>query len=262
MQTPSPDSNPVILPHDIVGPVSRPRAIDVPGLVNARDLGGLPRRQGGTTPTGVFCRSESIDRVDTDGWEALWRLGIRSVVDLREDDERDGDRGRRPDWLTTIPVAVDGNENTEFWTDYIDSGRAGTAMYYLPHLAAMPERTGAALAAIVDAPAGGVLFHCAAGRDRTGLIAMLLLSAVDVEPESIVTDYLETVRLGATRAAALGREDNEPRIDAHLQTLGTTTEQAFTDALAGLDLDAFLDHSGLDDAQRRALSTWRGNLPA
>ncbi len=198
----------------------------------------------------------------TDGWEALWRLGIRSVVDLREDDERDGDRGRRPDWLTTIPVAVDGNENTEFWTDYIDSGRAGTAMYYLPHLAAMPERTGAALAAIVDAPAGGVLFHCAAGRDRTGLIAMLLLSAVDVEPESIVTDYLETVRLGATRAAALGREDNEPRIDAHLQTLGTTTEQAFTDALAGLDLDAFLDHSGLDDAQRRALSTWRGNLPA
>ena len=54
----------------------------------------------------------------------------------------------------------------------------------------MPERTVAVLHALATAPPGGVLFHCAAGRDRTGLIAAILLTAADVEPEAIVTDYL------------------------------------------------------------------------
>lgn len=54
----------------------------------------------------------------------------------------------------------------------------------------MPERTVAVLQSLSTAPPGGVLFHCAAGRDRTGLIAAILLTVADVEPEAIVTDYL------------------------------------------------------------------------
>lgn len=241
---------------------TRSRALAIDGLVNARDLGGLRRRSGRLTPRGVFYRSENVDRITPTGWEAAWAEGIRTVVDLRQPGERARDTGRRPSWLTTVPVDLDGLQNREFWRGYWDNGLVGTALYYLPHLAAMPERAGAALSAIVSAPPGGVLFHCMGGRDRTGMIAMLLLAAADAEPEEIVDDYLETVRLGQARAAAAGREDDEPQIEEFCLAHGTTTEGAFRAAVAGLDLAALLEAADVGAQERDALFTWRGTLSA
>jgi protein-tyrosine phosphatase len=237
-----------------------PRALRVQGLVNGRDLGGLRRRDGTTTPAKVFYRSESLDSITGDGWDELRAEGIRTVVDLRQPAERERDRGHRPEWLTTRHVDLDGLDNQVFWADYWDNGLCGTALYYLAHLEAMPERTAAALSAIVDAPAGGVLFHCGSGRDRTGLIAMVLLAAIDTEPDDIVDDYLETVRLGDRRAAMAERPNAEPDLDALCQRHGTTTEGAFRAALDGFDLATFLDRAGIGEADRELLSTWRGTL--
>ena len=162
------------------------------------------------------------------------------MVDLRQQVERDQDTSPRPAWLTTRHVDHDGlDEHPEFWVDYWETGLVGTALYYLPHLAALPERTGAVLAALAEAPEGGVLFHCMAGRDRTGLIAAILLSAVDTEPEAIVEDYLETVR----RASAGPREPRarpRPRWRPSARRTAPAPEGAFRDALAGLDVDALL----------------------
>ena len=96
------------------------------------------------------------------------------------------------------------------------------------------------------------------GRDRTGMIAMILLAAIDTEPEQIVDDYLETVRLGDLRAASAKRNNAEPDIDALCQRHGTTTESAFRTALQGFDLTRFLDSVGLSGADQQLLSTWRG----
>jgi protein-tyrosine phosphatase len=236
------------------------RALLVDGLVNARDLGGLRRADGGRTPRGVLFRSENIDWITGDGWQQLHDAGIRTVVDLRQPGERDLDGSRRPEWLTTIAVDLDGLDNAVFWADYWESGKVGTALYFLPHLRAMPERAGAALAAIVTAPPGGVLFHCMAGRDRTGMIAMILLAAVGVVEDDIVDDYLETVRLGEVRAANSGRENAEPKLEELCRLHGTTTEGAFRSALAGLDLAGILRSAGVTDPAREALMTWRGTV--
>ncbi|HEY5221791.1 MAG TPA: tyrosine-protein phosphatase [Microbacteriaceae bacterium] len=238
------------------------RTLGVDGLVNARDLGGLRRSDGSTTPRGAFYRSENIDSVTPAGWEQLRETGIRSVVDLRQPDERARDTQARPDWLTTLEVDLDGLENRAFWQDYWDNGLVGTALYFLPHLRALPERSGSVLRALADAPPGGVLFHCMGGRDRTGQIAMLLLAAADVEAKEIVDDYLETVRLGEVRAASGGWENAEPRIEAFCVAHGTTTEGAFRDALAGLDLPAFFAAARLDAETITSARTWRGALPA
>jgi len=237
------------------------RTLHLDGLANARDLGGLRRIGGGVTPRGVFVRSENVDRLSPAGWDAIEAAGIRTVVDLRRPGEREGDRSRRPAWVTTVAVDLDGTENHEFWQGYWDSGLVGTALYYLPHLRAMPERAVAALGAIVSAPPGGVLFHCMGGPDRTGMIAMLLLAAVDVDPAEIIDDYLETIRRGDLRAAAANTSNDEAELEALCHRHGTSTRDAFADALHELDLAGVLGDGGMSVENRRALSTWRGAIP-
>lgn len=237
------------------------RTLHAEGLTNARDLGGLPRRDGSLTPSGVFLRSESVDHLTPAGWQQVHDAGVRSVLDLRQPTERAGDRSARPDWLTTLPVDHDGLEDhPEFWVDYWESGLVGTALYYLPHLAALPERTGAVLTALANAPEGGVLFHCMGGRDRTGLVAAVLLLAADVDPEAIVDDYLETVRRGYLRAATVNRNNAEAELEALCATQGTSTEGAFREALAGLDLARLLDDAAVPQEVRDRLFSWRGAL--
>lgn len=168
----------------------------------------------------------------------------------------------RPRWTSSHRRHddVDGLDNEDFWRDYLDNGLLGTAVYYLPHLAAMPERSVAALSAVVNAPAGGVLFHCMGGRDRTGMIALLLLAAIGTTAEDIVDDYLETVRLADIRAARAERDNDEVERDALCRRHGTTTEDAFRAALTQLDLVRVLDLGGMTASDRAALRTWRGAL--
>jgi protein tyrosine/serine phosphatase len=234
------------------------REVEVDGLVNIRDLGGLERQNGSMTPSGVFFRSENVDAITEKGWEQLRALGVATVVDLRQTRERARDCSARPNWLTTRAVDLDGWENQMFWKDYWDNGLVGTALYYTPHLTEMPDRAGAALSAIVSAPPGGVLFHCMGGRDRTGMIAMLLLSAIDTKPDEIAHDYLVTVRRGEIRAARADRTNDEPSLEEFCRRHGTTTERAFRDALAALELESLLDRSGMPTAERVALRSWRG----
>ena len=233
--------------------------LEADGLTNARDLGGLPRKDGSATPSGVFFRSENVDRLTPAGWDQVYAAGVRSVVDLRQQVERDQDTSPRPAWLTTLHVDHDGlDEHPDFWVDYWETGLVGTALYYLPHLAALPQRTGAVLAALAEAPEGGVLFHCMAGRDRTGLVAAILLSAVDTEPDAIVEDYLETVRRASLDPG--NREEAEAEMEAFCATYSTSTEGAFRDALAGLDVDAIFDAAALPGDVRSRVLSWRGSV--
>jgi protein tyrosine/serine phosphatase len=244
-----------------IAPMQRGRStVAIDGLVTVRDLGGLRRADGSLTPFGVFLRSENVDAVTERGWEQLRDLGVRTVVDLRQPGERERDVNGRPSWLTTCTVDLDGLENAEFWKDYWENGLVGTALYYLPHLTALPERSGAALSAIATAPPGGVLFHCMGGRDRTGMIAMLLLLAANADPEEIVSDYMETIRRGELRAAHGKRPNDEPELEEFCRSHGTTTEQAFRDALESVDIDTVLANAGVPPADRRLLETWRGTL--
>jgi hypothetical protein len=126
----------------------------------------------------------------------------------------------------------------------------------------MPERAGKALSALANAPAGGVLFHCMGGRDRTGLISLLLLAAVDVEADEIVSDYMETVRLGDVRAASAKRNNEEPLLEQLCATRGATTEGAFRDVLRQLDLASFFKAANLDPTAKAAIRTWRGSIAA
>lgn len=238
---------------------SSQRTLYVDGLVNARDLGGLRRLDGTTTPRAVFYRSENVDGITLAGWEQIYRAGIRTIVDLRDPNERASDRNERPSWIHTVTVELNGFDD-EFWRDYLPNGLARTALYFLPHLEAMPNRAVSALSAIVSAPPGGVLFHCVRGRDRTGMISLLLLLAVNTDPEEIVDDYLETVRRGDLRAAWSYENNEEAAIEAFCQSLGTSTENAFRAALEAIDLRRVLSEADVGPVVQEALMSWRGSV--
>jgi hypothetical protein len=237
------------------------RRLRVDGLFNARDLGGLALRTGGATPRGRVFRSEGVDRLTADGWQAVHDAGIRTIVDLRAPSETAKDTGVRPEWSTTVVVDHDGLDAApSFWADYWESGLVGTPLYYGPHLDRLPERTGAALRAIARAEPGGVLFHCAGGRDRTGIVALALLTIAGVEPEEIVADYLVTVDNAPALLASIGVPPNEGKIEALCAEHGTSVEGAFRAAVDGFDVGRFVERSGLDADDLETLRTFRARV--
>lgn len=237
------------------------RTLRVEGLHNARDLGGLPLVGGGTTPSGRLFRSENVDRVTADGWQALHDAGVRTVVDLRAPWETEKDSGTRPDWVTTVVIDHDGLDAApSFWQAYWETGLSGTPLYYAPHLTELPERSGWVLRTIARADPGAVLFHCAGGRDRTGIIALVLLTLAGVEPEAIVADHLVTVDNAPALLASIGVPSNEGKIEALCAEHGTTVEGAFRAALAAFDADRFVERAGLGAADLEALRTFRADV--
>jgi protein-tyrosine phosphatase len=227
------------------------------GCFNARDLGGLRAADGRAIRQGALVRSDGLHRLTADGWSALVAYGIRTIVDLRNDHEIGADLARRPAELSTVHVPLDDAADTEFWQHCWDNGLDGSPLYYQFFLDRKPERCAAAIAAVAHARPGGVLIHCGAGRDRTGLIIMLLLALAGVAPSDIADDYqLSTSRL-APAWSAWGLEDQGPLIEDILKRKNTTARATLFAILESLDVSAYLRSAGLGDAD---LNTLRARL--
>jgi protein-tyrosine phosphatase len=209
-----------------------------PECVNARDLGGLPLTAGGTIRPGALVRSDSADRLDAIGWQALLDHGVRTVIDLRNDDERAPHDGRPPT-VETLVLAHDGlEEHPDFWATWWDDPRFATPLYFAPHLERFPHRSARVLKAIAHARPGGVLVHCQGGRDRTGLITMLALAVAGVAPEAIADDYARSFEGAA-------RQPTDGKVLAALD--GATPQAAVLDVLATTDVRAGLARGGFTD---------------
>ena len=219
------------------------RHLDWDGARNVRDLGGLPTADGGRIRYGALVRADSLARLTERGWAALERHGVRTVIDLRNDDEVGEDDAPRPAAVTTIRIPLDGLEDTEFWSRWLDRPEFGTAHYYGPWLERFPERAGRVLAAIAHARPGGVAVHCVGGRDRTGLVTMLVLAFAGVPPELATDDY----------ALSDERIPLSPELESFHAELGTTPAEVFAGVLAGLDAEAYLHGAGLGVGDLAAL---------
>ncbi|MGW5877051.1 tyrosine-protein phosphatase [Nocardiopsis terrae] len=238
------------------------RQITWEGFFNTRDLGGLPTRHGRTTRHGAFVRSADPRFVTAEGWRAARAAGVRTIVDLRNPDEirpdpGEGPAGRGgsasfpattpqapPSGMTRLEVPLDHVEDVAFWRE-INRGRLnGTPLYFRPFLERKAERCAAVITALARSGTGGVLFHCGAGRDRTGLVALLLLALAEVEADAIAEDYaLSTAALGPL-FAAMGRKDQGPVVESLLADRGLTVRGSVLDVLGGLDARARLLEAG------------------
>ncbi|MER7012933.1 tyrosine-protein phosphatase [Saccharopolyspora sp. NPDC000359] len=222
------------------------------GGYNVRDLGGLPTTDGRQVRWGAVVRSASPSFLTEQGWAQLWAHGVRTTIDLTSGGELLAELAPRPAGLVNRQIPLDPVHDTEFW-GYWGNGLHGTALYVRPFLDRFPEHTAAVVKAIAHAEPGGVLVHCSAGRDRTGIIALVLLAFAGVAAEEVVADHdLSHARLRPL-LARLGRPDHEPAIDEVLARHGTTKREALHAALDGFDPEAHLRAGGCTDADLAAL---------
>jgi protein-tyrosine phosphatase len=177
------------------------------------------------TRRGALVRSDAVDRLSPAGWEALRAHGVRTIIDLRNDDERTESSGG----IDTVHIALDSlDEDPEFWVDWMHGPQFATPLYYRPFLDRFPDRIDEVMDTVEQAQPGGVLFHCVGGRDRTGLVAIVLLAVAGVEPQLIAEDYVR----GAERA-----HTHDPALEEFLAERGTSARELVTDLVASLDYD-------------------------
>ena len=227
------------------------RNLDWDGCFNARDLGGLRTADGRTTRWRAVVRSDTVDSLSAAGWAALWEYGVRTVVDLRGEDEVDAGAARRAG-ITTVRVPLDDLSDTEFWDEW-GGGLDCTPLYYRAFLARFPQRVSAAVAAVAGAGPGGVLVHCGIGRDRTGLVALVLLALAGVTSDEIAADHeLSTTRMPLL-LAKLGRAGEESAVHAILARANTTNAEAIAATLDGFDVESYLRDAGLRDRELAAI---------
>jgi len=231
--------------------------LDWPDCHNARDVGGLPTASGGRVRRGALIRSDVLDRLTPAGLASVRGYGVSRIIDLRSVEEVAEIPG---------PFAADAiYRNIPLIDEQADRHRDPVAeatmlATYMGSIDRNGRRIAAGVAAVAGAPPGAVVVHCAAGKDRTGLLVALMLRAVGVADADIAADYALSAeylreRYAAELAEAPSATDQEKiregqRCDPNT-ILGTL---AHVDTRHGGTV-AYLGSVGLSDRQLALLRT-------
>ncbi|MEP7024709.1 MAG: tyrosine-protein phosphatase [Actinomycetota bacterium] len=229
--------------------------IELDGTVNLRDLGGLPTTDGGQIAAGRLLRSDNLDNLSpADVTHLVSGLGLATVIDLRSPNEI---AAAGPGPLTAVPSVRYANfsllpESVAVARDpgVVAAGgdaailaarmQRAAARYpadtrcglYLGYLEERPAEVTEAVRSIARSP-GAALVHCAAGKDRTGVVTALALSVAGTQRHAVVADYAASAdRIDAILARLRAAGAYSPAIDG--QPAGEQTPRPET-------MDAFLE---------------------
>jgi protein-tyrosine phosphatase len=158
-------------------------------LLNLRELGGHPTTDGARTRTRSLLRSDDLSQLTPAGLRALQDYGVQTVIDLRWPEEAARHPSPVPQALPQVRfqrISLLLHSEDEWQLRSKQVSKEAWKSYVLEQLGPELARV---LRAVAGAPAGPLLFHCVAGKDRTGLLAAVLLALADVTPAAIAADY-------------------------------------------------------------------------
>ena len=239
------------------------RSVTLTGVFNFRDLGGYATADGRTTRWRTLFRADGLDRLTPADVEVLRPYGLRTVVDLRMAHELE-ERGRFP--IDAYPVTF---HNISVLDQTWDREQALASTLpaadflherYTDMLADAGPRYADALRLLAAPDALPAVFHCAAGKDRTGLLAMLVLGAVGVGHDDIVEDYaLTSATMEAFRTAAAERAQSPDALAEIPQLFWSADPLAMSRLLADIERDhgsvaGYARAIGLRDEELTALA--------
>ena len=195
--------------------------IELEGAVNVRDLGGLPTTDGHQIAGAQLLRADNLQ--DLSPWDVarlVRDIGVTTVVDLRSSNELKSEGPAPLDAMAGVrhahhPVLPELGSNTDMIADALltkpgltkpgltkpglteadqDKSRYPrdpVCGHYLGYLEDRPDQVVAALRSVAHSE-GAALVHCAAGKDRTGVVVALALTVAGVTPQAVVADYAAT----------------------------------------------------------------------
>lgn len=185
-----------VSPHDGgAAVVSADRRIAFEGISNFRDLGGYGTGTGRSVRWGQVFRADALHGMSRDDLALYQELGMRAVYDLRSDVERD----ERPNPVPSRALTIVGRSPEEIPPPPPPAATSAAGEIFLFELYAglikhAAEQIGELFTGLTEDQGLPAVFHCHAGKDRTGLVAALLLEALGVERETILDDYELTGR--------------------------------------------------------------------
>jgi protein-tyrosine phosphatase len=170
------------------------RLVPLTGPANFRDIGGYETADGRVVRAGLVFRSDSLSYMtDDDVRHVREVLGLRTVIDLRGIGEVEkfthGPLGSLGVTVAHIPIVDETRRPPEGWDNEVPTAIDDL---YLLMLERFGHRFAEVVARIADPEARPVVFHCAAGKDRTGLVAMLVLGVLGVPRDVVAADYALT----------------------------------------------------------------------
>jgi protein tyrosine/serine phosphatase len=206
--------------------------IELAGAVNARDLGGLPTVDGHVTRSGVLLRADNLQDLTQADIDILRARGLGTVLDLRTAAEVEilgpgplHDTPVKHVHLDLIPHGFEGRSVLERTIPDEDAPEHAVDHLYFDYVRDAPLEVATALRTIADPGSGAVLVHCAAGKDRTGVLVALALSLVGVRRDAVVADYART----------------DERIEAIVARL--LSSPLYSEHAGGRSLDSFRPHA-------------------
>ena len=245
------------------------RRIELEGPANFRDVGGYETRDGRSVRVGRVYRSDSLSYMtDADVRHCVDELGLHTVIDLRA--------GHEVDQFSHGPLEATGvrflhrpvvdetrREHIVRDPDAPAPELMSPAAIYLMMLERFADRLTDVVRLIADPSNHPVVFHCAAGKDRTGIVAALVLGVLGVDHATIVDDYVLTAAnmpllVERHRAVAAERGVEAEVGDPHF----AAEAEAMRDVLIGLDdrhrgVEGYLLANGLEP---EAIATLRTTL--
>jgi protein-tyrosine phosphatase len=212
------------------------RILPLDGASNFRDLGGFPTTDGGFTRWGTLFRSDALHELTDDDMAVVRGIGLRTVIDLRTavEVERTGRGplgGEDAQYVHLSVIDADGGESRGIPAP-VDEDLANRYLWYLE---IGREALVGALEVLGSSSNYPLVFHCAAGKDRTGVLAALVLEIIGVERAVIVDDYALTASRMELILERLLRNTPEGKslydLPATAFAVEATTMQRFLEAL-------------------------------
>ncbi|CAO5149496.1 protein-tyrosine phosphatase [Frankia sp. AiPs1] len=245
------------------------RWFNLTGCDNVRDLGGLPTAEGAHTRYGVLLRADSVQML-TQGDVSLLRatFGLRAVLDLRAKEEALRE-GRGPlamedvayHHLSFLPGEWVMPDDPRFPAIVRDLNPQDRVEHYLDYLRLAGSAVAEALRILAQPATGPALFHCAAGKDRTGVLAAMVLSIAGVDRAAIIDDYTQTnERIDRVNARLADRPSYHRQVNPNNSGQLSCLPEVMAGFLDGVDAGwgspaGWARAAGLAESDLRALRT-------
>lgn len=237
------------------------RRIPFKHVNNFRDIGGYATRDDMVVKWRRLYRSDSLANLKTEEWTMFERLNIRTVIDLRSKSEIKKNPDNLPKNIRYYHCPLQGEVENELKSAQKAFERSMSAGYISILQYNAKQLTAAVMTVCDNLKRGNVVFHCTAGKDRTGVLAAVILTLLGVRKNDIIADYEISHTLNQKFNKIILKQMPDMEKKAYMLESNPEDMKAFLDELKKINLEQyFIENGGMKDRMEYLLRELREEI--